>query len=611
MRQLELLAPAKNLACGMAAIDHGADAVYIGAQKFGARAAAGNSLADIEALCHYAHPFAAKVFVTLNTIVYDHEISEMLSLAKELEQIGVDGVMVQDMGLFTLLKEQTSLHLYASTQTDNRTPDKVRWLQAAGFERVVLARELSLDEIAAIHAAAPSLELEAFVHGALCVSYSGRCYASQHCFGRSANRGSCAQFCRLKFDLVDATGQRVAPPAHYLSLKDMSRIDHLEELAEAGVTSFKIEGRLKEVDYVKNVVSAYSTRLNAIVKKYPHKYQRASVGKVSYAFTPNLEKTFNRGFTSYFLHGRSEPIASFHTPKAVGQAVGRVKQRKGNVIVVSSAETFANGDGLCFFNKRNVLEGVRVNRAEGNRLFLLSAPSDLLPGTPLFRNNDEAFGKLLSGKTAERKLTVSLSLTLHPQGFALTATSPLGRVTETLDAPHEAARSPQRDNMERILCKTGNTPFQVDSVDVSPEVENCFIPAAQLTELRRRALLRLSELSPQVAPQVVNHQEAPSVPPPFSAHVPYTENVSNRVAEQFYLSQGATAVDKAFELESPEGKKLVMQCKHCIRYSLGHCTRHGGKQPSWKEPLLLVLPDGRRFPLRFDCKNCQMEVYAE
>ena len=302
MRRLELLSPAKNLECGIAAIDHGADAVYIGAPRFGARAAAGNSIDDIRQLCDYAHQFGAKVYVTVNTIIYDSELEDTQQLLQQLSEAHADAVLVQDMSLLS-----SPITLHASTQTDNRTPDKVRWLRSLGFRRVVLARELSADEIAAIHREVPDVELEVFVHGALCVSYSGLCYASQHCFGRSANRGECAQFCRMKFDLIDDEGHVIERQRHLLSLKDLNQSQHLEELVEAGATSFKIEGRLKGLDYVKNVTAYYSDRLNAIIARHPDLYERASRGRCHYTFEPSLSKTFNRGYTNYFLHGRTSP----------------------------------------------------------------------------------------------------------------------------------------------------------------------------------------------------------------------------------------------------------------------------------------------------------------
>lgn len=344
MRKLELLAPAKNLECGKAAIDHGADAVYIGASKFGARASAGNSLDDIRELCLYAHQFGAKVYVTVNTIVYEDELEDTRALLRALTEMRVDALLVQDMAVLDLLpKDMKPLPaLHASTQTDNRTAKKVAWLHGLGFERVVLARELSLAEIKTIHQTVPDVQLEGFVHGALCVSYSGVCYASQYCFQRSANRGACAQFCRMKFDLIDAQGREIEHQRHLLSLKDLCQIDHLEEMADAGICSFKIEGRLKDVEYVKNVVSAYSKRLNSIIEKRGDDYRRASLGQVTYYFEPDLKKTFNRGYTDYFLHRRQPYIYSPDTPKALGEYVGKVKEIRRGSFNVAGTASFAN-----------------------------------------------------------------------------------------------------------------------------------------------------------------------------------------------------------------------------------------------------------------------------
>ena len=347
-RPIELLAPAKNLECGMEAINHGADAVYIGAPRFGARAAAGNSLEDIEALVRYAHLYRVRIYVTVNTILKDEELAETEKMIWDLYRIGVDALIVQDMGITRLNLPPIPLH--ASTQMDNRTPQKVKFLAEAGFRQVVLARELTLDEIAKIHAACPETPLEVFVHGALCVSYSGQCYVSQACFGRSANRGECAQFCRLSFDMVDADGKTIARGKHLLSLKDMNQSENLEALLDAGASSLKIEGRLKDVAYVKNVTAYYRQKLDAIFKRRKE-YIRASSGTVRLAFRPQLDKSFSRGFTDYFLHGRTPDIFSFYTPKSLGEEMGVVKEVRGNYFTVAGVKPFSNGDGLCYLDE--------------------------------------------------------------------------------------------------------------------------------------------------------------------------------------------------------------------------------------------------------------------
>ena len=608
---LELLAPAKNLECGKTAVDHGADAVYIGAPRFGARASAGNSIADIAELCRYAHQFGVKVYVTVNTIVYDKELTATRQLLLDLREAMIDAVLIQDMALISMCKE-VGLPFHASTQTDNRTPEKVAWLRTLGFQRVVLARELSKEEINRIHQKVPDIELESFVHGALCVSYSGQCYASEHCFGRSANRGMCAQFCRMKFDLIDSDGSLIERQRHLLSLKDLCLIDHLEELADSGVVSFKIEGRLKDVDYVKNVVSAYSQRLNQLVTKYPECYQRASAGQINYVFEPNLKKTFNRGFTTYFLHGRQPTIASFDTPKAMGEYVGRVKELRGNSFTVSSASSFSNGDGLCFFNDGHELEGFRINRAEGNRLFPLKMPSRLKAGKALYRNHDVAFEKLLGSDTAERKIPVSMCFSPTIDGFSLTITANGHTGTSSIACEHQMAQKPQYDIIVRLLTKLGNTPFVCSHVEMTDGAERYFIPNSLLAELRRQAVsvIQSESLRFKQFDRSFEDVQTSSEIPDDMVNSSYLLNVANELARLFYVRQGLADVGTAFELSHPHGG-LLMQCRHCIRYSLGYCVKHGGKKPRWHEPLSLRLSDGRQFLLEFDCKHCQMNVYAK
>lgn len=621
MRTLELLAPAKNLACGLAAIRHGADAVYIGAPRFGARAAAGNSLEDIRQLCQYAHLYGAKVHVTVNTIIYDHELEATLQMIGQLQEVGVDALLLQDMGVLSALKGRWDGELHASTQCDTRSSEKVAWLQSLGFHRAVLARELSATEIAAIHEAVPTMDLEVFVHGALCVSYSGVCYASQHCFQRSANRGECAQFCRLKFDLKDSDGKTVCRQRHLLSLKDMCQIDMLETLADAGACSFKIEGRLKDADYVKNVVSAYSQQLDALVASRPGDYRRASRGRVEYFFTPNLQKTFNRGFTHYFLNGRQPDIASFDTPKAMGEYVGKVKEIRGNSFNVAGMASFANGDGLCFINDNRELEGFRVNRAEGNRLFPQSMPRNLRPGTALYRNNDEAFEKLLSGTTAERRLPVTMQLKADDAGFMLevwTTDNKEESVSAHIDFVPQEAKKPQGENMRRQLAKLGNTPFSCNEVQLQDGVDNYFMPSSLLSDLRRMATDRLEQkirqkgnrhslrVTPQEADVAVKAWQ------PSYGRFSYLYNIANQQAASFYARHGMSRPAKAFELEPTHtADTLIMQCRHCLRYALGYCVKRGGKKPTWREPLFLELPDGKRFRLEFDCRECQMNIYTD
>ncbi|MGN0049679.1 MAG: U32 family peptidase [Prevotella sp.] len=614
IQTLELLAPAKNLECGIAAIDHGADAVYIGADHFGARAAAGNSTDDIARLCSYAHQFGARVYVTVNTIVYDNEIDSVRRLLKRIVEAGADAILVQDMALVSMLSD-IGLEMHASTQTDNRTADKVEWLRELGFKRVVLARELSVDEIAEIHAKHPDVELEVFVHGALCVSYSGQCYASQYCFQRSANRGECAQFCRLKFDLVDAEGKVIEHDRHLLSLKDMCQIDNLERLAEAGAVSFKIEGRLKDVAYVKNVTAAYSRRLDEIVAAHPDKYRRASFGRVDYGFDPDLRKTFNRGYTTYFADGRQPDIFSPDTPKALGEYVGKVKEVKRQCLTVSGVASFANGDGLCFINADRQLEGFRVNRAEGNRLYPSSMPRNLRQGVALYRNNDQQFERLLSRPTAVRRLSLTMSLSATESGFALDVATEDGRKARVeAKAEHTVAQKPQHENIVRQLSKLGTTIYDCTNITI-PDDFPWFVPSSLLAQMRRDACTRVRDCSKtsHPSPQTVH-------PSPQSVHLspltyknpsrpPYLLNASNTLAVEFYRQLGVEA--SAFETQKKhgEGEKL-MQCRFCLRHALGYCVNKGGRKPQWKEPLFLRLPDGRKFQLQFNCKRCEMYLLS-
>ena len=609
---LELLAPAKNLECGKAAIDHGADAVYIGASRFGARAAAGNPVDDIAELCRYAHVFGAKVYVTVNTIIYEDELSQTEELVNQLYDAGADALLVQDMGLLEMRLPPIALH--ASTQTDNRTAAKVAWLASHGFSRVVLARELSIDDMADIHRCVPSVELEAFVHGALCVSYSGLCYASQYCFSRSANRGECAQFCRLKFDLTDSEGNVFEHGRHLLSLKDMCRIGSLERMVEAGVTSFKIEGRLKDMSYVKNVTAAYSQKLDDIIKRSHGKYRRASSGHCRYAFTPSLDKTFNRGYTDYFMHEAGSRIWSPGTPKAIGQSVGTVKDVGAGHITVAGTAAFTNGDGLCFFNGKELC-GFRVNRAEGNKIYPLNIPQGLRKGMELFRNHDKAFETLLAKPSAKRKIAVSINIEETADGLKAVFTAEDGtrvEVEELIDA--QQAEKPQKEYMRRQMERLGNTPFECTAFSTVPEEPHRFVPASILAGIRRQAADKLqqaiSEKDRSYKPQNDTSELEKIARNEYPAATQYNYNIANSEARQLYRNEGTTIDTPAFELQKPQ-RPQIMQCRHCLRRALGHCLRHGGTPPQWREPLRLRMDNGRTFSVEFDCKQCQMNIYAD
>lgn len=563
MNTIELLAPAKNIECGIAAIDHGADAVYIGAPRFGARASAGNSIDDIAELCRHAHRYGARVFVTVNTIIYDDELEDILQMIRELDSIGVDALLIQDMGLMSLLgKEKLRCQLHASTQTDNRSVEKVRWLSGLGFKRVVLARELSIEEISKIHREVPETELEVFVHGALCVSYSGQCYASQHCFQRSANRGECAQFCRLAFTLTDADGHILEENRHLLSLRDMAQLDNLEQLAQAGAVSFKIEGRLKDVDYVKNVTAAYSEALNIIVAKHPDKYRRASYGKCRYTFTPNIAKSFNRGFTSYFANGRQQNMVSFDTPKSMGEYVGKVKEIRGHSFNIATTASFANGDGLCYLDKDRKLIGFRVNKVEGNRIFPLRMPASLKPGTMLFRNMDQAFTTLLSKPSAERKVSLCLQLTTSNSEVILVGKDECGREATVRESCElQKAQKSQEENIVRQLSKLGGTIYEANEIIVKTDA---FIPSSILSSLRRNLIEALSSI--EIKKEKEHNDTIRKVTIPSFYSTPYLYNAANKEAIEFYKGQNTIA--SAFENDPSNGP--LMQCRYCLRLSLIH-----------------------------------------
>lgn len=604
-RPIELLAPAKNLACGLAAIEHGADAIYIGAPRFGARAAAGNSLEDIAELVKQAHLYRVRIYVALNTLLKDEELEETETLIHDLYRIGVDAIIVQDMGILQL-KNLPPIPFHASTQVDTRTPQKARFLEEVGFRQVVLARELELTEIARIHQAIPHTPLEVFVHGALCVSYSGQCYVSEACYGRSANRGACSQFCRLTFDMIDSEGREIVRKKHLLSLKDLNQSERLEALLDAGASSLKIEGRLKDVSYVKNVTAYYRKKLDTILARRSE-YVRASAGEVKLNFTPQLDKSFSRGSSSYFLDGRGADITSFDTPKSLGEEMGYVKEIRDNFIVVAGVKPFHNGDGLCYIDEQGKMQGFRINRADANKLYPHEMPR-VKSRTILYRNFDQEFEKLLLRPTAERKLALDMTLGETVDGFRLTLVDEDGNKAEiTLERNKELARSPQADQLKKQLAKLGNTPFELRTAMLELS-DNWFIPASELAELRCQGVESLLTIRAQ------NYPQEKAILPQTQALFPATEltylgNVYNKGAHAFYTQHGVQRIAPAFEQE-PVQDAALMFTKHCLRYSMGWCPTYQRGTSPFKEPYYLVSGDGRRFRLQFDCKACQMKLYA-
>lgn len=607
-RRIELLAPARTADIGIEAIRHGADAVYIGAPRFGARAAAVNGIDDIRRLCEEAHLFDARVYVAFNTILYDDELADAERLIHRLYEAGADALIVQDTAVLGMDIPPIALH--ASTQMDVATPGKAAFLERAGFSQLVLARELSLAQIRAVRAAT-HVELEAFVHGALCVSYSGRCYASCACFGRSANRGECAQFCRLPFDLVDAQGRTLQKERHLLSLRDMNRSASLEEMMDAGISSFKIEGRLKGMDYVKNITAYYRRAIDAVLARRTDDYERSSHGSSELRFEPRAEKSFNRGFTDYFLHGRNR-IDSFESPKSRGEYVGTVAAAgRRSFTLADAAVQLHAGDGLCYIDEAGRMQGLRVNRVEGREVFPAKMPYRMPAALRIYRNQDYAFVRLLEGPTAERRLRLRWELEATDDGFVLRAVDETGRLAEVSEAsPLDEARTPQDENIRRVLSKCGDTPFRVEGVSVTMQGHR-FLPASRLAEARRKAVAALlhahaaSYVRPSRAAACLGSADCGAM------RLGYEANVANRAARAFYAAHGATDIAPAFEKADPKGEVVLMTCKHCLRYALGACPRERhGRATTWSEPLFLRLADGRRFPLRFDCRRCEMQVLA-
>ncbi len=596
---IELLAPARDREVAIEAIRHGADAVYMGASSHGARAAAANSVEDVAAVVDYAHRFRARVYVTVNTIIYEDELKSVERLIRDLYRVGVDALIVQDLGVLRLDIPPIALH--ASTQCDIRTPETARFLQDLGFSQLVLPRELSLDEIRAMREAV-TVPLEAFVHGALCVSYSGDCYASQLHTGRSANRGACAQLCRLPYDLTDATGRTLVRGKHLLSLRDLNRLSDLEALIGAGVSSLKIEGRLKDAGYVKNVVAAYDRELRRLG------VPRTSVGESAVEFVPDVSRSFNRGFTSYFLHDKApRSIASIDTPKSIGTPVATVAGAKGRRITLKGLRgELANGDGLTFFSPGGAVGGFRVNKVESPSVIVTAdmPPKELVPGLILYRNYDKVFADRLAASTATR--TIGLTMTLRRAGAQLCLEA--SGVTATIDSPDpQRANTPQIEARRRVLGKLGATDYRLDSLD--DRLGDEFVAASVLTELRRRLIGLLDVAAAATYPYDRRRPELADAKAP-SASLTYHANVANSLAERVYRDHGVTGrIERAPEVKTPAGGEMcVMDTRYCLRRELGHCLR-SESGAEWTEPLTLSAPGLTLHP-RFHCADCHMTLHT-
>ena len=602
---IELLAPARDAEIAIAAIDHGADAVYMGASHHGARADATNTLDDVRRACDYAHQFGARIYATVNTLIYDDELKEVEHLVHDLYRIGVDALIVQDLGLLRLDLPPIALH--ASTQCDLRTPEKARFLEALGFSQLVMARELTLDEIAAIRKVT-TMPLEAFVHGALCVSYSGRCAISQALKGRSANRGECAQLCRLPYDLVDGQGLSLVEGKHLLSLRDMARHDRLEQMMAAGVSSFKIEGRLKDIGYVKNVVAYYRRALDKVIDRQPERYRRSSFGKVELTFEPALEKSFNRGFTHYFLDERrpkdGTAIASIDTPKSQGEFLGRVTRCNGNTLTIGTRATLANGDGLSYYDAEGIFSGARVNRALSNGTVLLRDRAAIPRGTMIFRTADKAFNDLLAKPSATRAIAVNAELRYTGGMLTLTLDDERGnRVTHAIESELQPAAKPQGNRQIAELSKLGGTIYRLGEAQVPGDI---FIPASLLARLRRETIDLLDRSHGITRPIDMRRKEDKSFPCPVTALEP-ADNVANRLAEQLYRDHGVIDITPALEVGAPVTTSTpLMHTRYCIRRQLGACLK--GKNANRLPRDLYLKAGSTLLKVTCDCKSCEMTL---
>ena len=625
--QLELLSPARDADIGIEAVNHGADAVYIGGPGFGARASAGNALADIERLARHAHRFDARIFVTLNTILRDDELEPARQLAWQLYEAGADALIIQDMGLLEL--DMPPLQLHASTQTDIRTPEKARFLQDAGLSQIVLARELDLQEIAAVRAATDPARctLEFFIHGALCVAYSGQCYISHAHTGRSANRGDCSQACRLPYQVLDAQGRFVAHDAHVLSMKDNNQSLNLRPLIDAGVRSFKIEGRYKDMGYVKNITAHYRRLFDEILEERPE-LARGSSGKCTFTFTPDPEQNFNREFTDYFVNGRKEDIGAFDTPKNPGQPIGfitRVARDHFELMADDVALQLSNGDGLCYFDQQKELVGAQTNRVENLgdgawRVFPkdpMAQLHDLRKGTVINRNRSMDWARTLEKKSADRRIGVWLKLSETVDGLQLSATDEDGHAASAQTQLAHAAPKDEANNDAKLresLAKLGETIFT--PIEIALDLPRpWFVPVSVANALRRDAIAAL-EAARTAAWQRLPRAVPVDPPTPYPEDsLTYLANVFNHAARDFYAKHGVKVIDAAYESHEEEGEVSLMITKHCVRYSLSLCPKQakgviGVKGTVKAEPLQLV--NGKeKLTLRFDCKPCEMHVVGK
>ena len=601
MKPLELLAPAKDMHSGIAAISCGADAVYIGGPQFGARAAAGNSMHDIQRLTTYAHRYFAKVYLVINTLLYDNEIPEAVLLAQQAWNSGVDALIIQDFGL--LEATLPPIPLFASTQTNNTSPEKVKFLEDAGFSRVILARELNIKQIKEIRQTT-TVDLEFFIHGALCVSYSGQCYLSHALTGRSANRGVCAQPCRMAYSLMDEKGKKLRENQHLLSLKDLNLSDHLPQLVEAGITSFKIEGRLKDETYVKNAVLPYRRMLdNFLINQ--RSFSKASSGKVEAQFNADPERSFSRGFTSYFVEQRST-MASLQTPKSVGKKIGVVAKVDGLSFTIITQESISNGDGICFVLPNGVLGGTNINKVENGRIYPNSI-DNISSGITIYRNFDREFTLKLE-KAVERKIETSISLSEINKTITSVDKDGIDATIAISSGEMEKANNPEQafKTWHEQLSKGGDSIFRIANVTI--QVTSLpFMPISGINQLRRE-LLQQHEANRVNAYKRVENKRVISNHPYPESEIGYEGNVLNALAKKFYERHGTRVIQPAYEAGVPAKGDMVMTTKYCLRYELGDCLQNRAPLNQQLPSPLFLENNGQKLALEFDCKRCEMKI---
>lgn len=603
--KIELLAPAKNLDFGKEAINHGADAVYIGSSNFGARISASNSLSDIEKLVKYAHFFRAQVYITFNTILFDHELAQAEKLILQLYNLGIDGLIVQDMGILEL--QLPPVPLIASTQTHNVTPEKVRFFEDIGFKRVILARELSISDIENIRKNT-SIELESFVHGALCMSYSGQCYMSQALCNRSGNRGECAQPCRSHYDLIDSSGKIIEKNKYLLSMKDLNLSNNIEQMMKVGISSFKIEGRLKDLSYIKNIVSNYRQTIDNILNGKTN-LAKSSLGKCNFYFVSDPEKSFNRGYTSFNISNRDKNWITYDTQKALGKFIGKVTKVSDNYFE-ANGEELNNGDGICFFDSQNKLKGTQINNVKDLKIFPAHIEG-INPNISIYRNNDISFEKKLQQISCDRKIGISIEFKINTALLTLQVTDEENNIINihkegivvTAEKPDSA-----RLLIIQQLSKLGDSSYYLINICLEGD-KIPFIPQSVINSMRREAIAALNNLRNQKYIRE-KKQFIPNSAPYPDRILTYNANVINEKAKQFYQRHQSAVIEMAPEITEDYKNKVVMTTKYCIRYQTNSCPKDQKTHNFKVEPLYLK-DKYHSYLLKFDCKRCVMEIIYE